>query len=390
LHPAQQRIKDGAARFNVLACGRRFGKTTMIVDLLAETSISGYPACYFAPTYKMMSEVWREMSTTLRPIASRVSAQERRIELITGGVVDMWSLDTPNAARGRKYKRVAVDEAGMVKDLQTAWEQVIRPTLADYEGDAWFPGTPKGRNFFHTMFRWGQDETRPDWRSWQLPTIANPHIKPSEIEAMRREMPERSFAQEIEATFLEDGGAVFRKVRTQATATPQASRHHAHTYVFGVDWARSNDYTVISVIDATMNELCFMDRFTQIDYEVQLMRLKSLAHAFEPSVIWAESNSMGGPLVERLQSEGLPVVQFNTTNSTKNVAITALALAFERGDLRILNDEVLINELEGYEQEVLPISGAVRYGAPEGQHDDCVMSLAIAWQGISGATWGTV
>ena len=104
----------------------------MIVDLLAETSISGYPACYFAPTYKMMSEVWREMSTTLRPIASRVSAQERRLELITGGVVDMWSLDQPNAARGRKYKRVAVDEAGMVKDLQTAWEQVIRPTLADY------------------------------------------------------------------------------------------------------------------------------------------------------------------------------------------------------------------------------------------------------------------
>lgn len=144
LHPAQEQIRNERARFNVLACGRRFGKTTMIVDLLAETSISGYPACYFAPTYKMMSEVWREMSTTLRPIASRVSAQERRLELITGGVVDMWSLDQPNAARGRKYKRVAVDEAGMVKDLQTAWEQVIRPTLADYEGDAWFPGTPKG------------------------------------------------------------------------------------------------------------------------------------------------------------------------------------------------------------------------------------------------------
>mgnify|MGYP000143137456 FL=1 len=67
-----------------------------------------------------------------------------------------------------------------------------------------------------------------------------------------------------------------------------------------------------------------------------------------------------------------------------------LGLAFERGDLRILNDEVLINELEGYEQEVMPMSGTVRYGAPDGQHDDCVMSLAIAWQGIAGATWGTV
>ena len=143
-------------------------------------------------------------------------------------------------------------------------------TLADYEGDAWFPGTPKGRNFFYTMYRWGQDDRRSEWRSWQLPTAANPHIKPTEIEAMRREMPERSFAQEILATFLEDGGGVFRRVRAQATAAAQSSRHHAHTYVFGVDWARSNDYTVISVIDATTKELCYLDRFTQIDYDREM------------------------------------------------------------------------------------------------------------------------
>jgi hypothetical protein len=91
---------------------------------------------------------------------------------------------------------------------------------------------------------------------------------------------------------------------------------------------------------------------------------------------------MGEPLVEQLQRDGLPVQPFLTTNATKAAAIDALALAFERGDIRILNDPVLIGELQAYEMERLP-SGMMRYNAPSGMHDDTVMSLALAWQGAS-------
>jgi len=43
---------------------------------------------------------------------------------------------------------------------------------------------------------------------------------------------------------------------------------------------------------------------------------------------------------------------------------------------------VLINELQSYEMERLP-SGLMSYGAPDGLHDDCVMSLALAWHGVN-------
>lgn len=69
-------------------------------------------------------------------------------------------------------------------------------------------------------------------------------------------------------------------------------------------------------------------------------------------------------------------VQF--TNATKANLVEALALAFERGDLQILNDPLLVGELQAYEMERLP-SGLVRYSAPDGLHDDIVMSLALAW-----------
>jgi hypothetical protein len=125
----------------------------------------------------------------------------------------------------------------------------------------------------------------------------------------------------------------------------------------------------------------YVDRFNQIDYALQTQRLKVLRDRYQPGVIIAESNAMGEPLVEQLWRDGLPVQPFTTTNATKAQIIDGLSMAFERGEITILNDDILINELQAYEMTRLP-SGLFRYSAPEGMHDDCVMSLALAWAGV--------
>jgi hypothetical protein len=93
---------------------------------------------------------------------------------------------------------------------------------------------------------------------------------------------------------------------------------------------------------------------------------------------------MGGAVIEQLRSDRLPVTSFITTNAPKAAAIEALALAFERGTITIPNDPALLGELQAFEAKPLP-SGMTRSAAPEGLHDDCVMSLALAWQGLG--TW---
>jgi phage terminase large subunit-like protein len=381
-HAAQQRVVSEAARFNVLACGRRWGKTTLGVDLLVPPALEGYPVAWFAPTYKMLTEVWREVRRVFLPATERVNAQEHRLELVTGGVVDMWSLDTPNTARGRRYRRIVADEAAMVSDLEDAWNAVLRPTLVDFKGDAWFLSTPKGYGHFRALFDAGQDPQRPDWASWQMPTTSNPHIDPEEVEAARLMLPERTYAQEFLAQFLEDGGGVFRRVRDAATATLQDGKQAGHRYVVGVDWGKMEDFTVLVVIDTSTQEVVCVDRFNQIDYAIQVPRLQALCERFSPDAVYAEQNSIGVPLIEQLQRAGLPVYPFVTTNASKAVAIDALALAFERGEIRIPDDPVLVGELLAYDAERLP-GGLLRYGAPSGMHDDCVMALALAWQGAS-------
>jgi hypothetical protein len=99
-------------------------------------------------------------------------------------------------------------------------------------------------------------------------------------------------------------------------------------------------------------------------------------------MILAESNSIGEPIIEQLRRDGLPVRGFTTTSASKALIIEALALAFEKESIRIIDDPVLVGELQAYESVRLP-GGMTRYGAPEGMHDDCVMAVAIGWHAVA-------
>ena len=391
-HPAQQQILDQAHRFNVLAIGRRGGKSALGQLILARTALDGKPGAYLAPTYKLLAEFWRELVNVLKPVTRRKLEDEHRLELITGGVIECWSTDTGDPARGRRYARVVLDEAAMMPNLMDIWNLAVRPTLVDLGGDAWFLSTPKGLNDFYFLYLLGQDSQQPEWSSWQMPTTVNPYIKPGEIEMARHELPERAFAQEFEARFLEvEGAGVFRGVDAASMLQPRAPEKH-HQYVFGVDWARDLDFTVVSVIDASTRQQVALDRFNRIDWEFQTERLHRWAKAYMPRLIVAEANAMGGPIVSRLQTgymlltgefrPALPVQAWTATNATKASVVQALSLALEQNEITLLDDPVQKGELQAFESSVTA-SGLVRYAAPEGMHDDTVIALALAWSGAA-------
>jgi hypothetical protein len=209
-----------------------------------------------------------------------------------------------------------------------------------------------------------------------MPTASNPVIDPAEIEAARQDMSEMSFAQEFLATFVAWEGAVFRGILEAASASFDAQPESGHEYVIGVDWGRSIDFTVFCVVDVTTRTMVELDRSNRVDYVLQRSRLKALCQKWRPSCIVAEANSIGQPIIEQLWRDGLPVQPFNTTNASKAQIIEGLALALERGQVRILPDPVLLAELQCFQCERLP-SGLMRYSASPGSHDDTVMALAL-------------
>lgn len=384
LHAGQQAIIGSAKRFNSVPCGRRFGKTTMGLALAFYGAphspgglAKGFDVGWFAPTYKILDEAWRSAKNVLYNGITRIDSQQRRIELTTGAALDFWTLEKSDCGRGRRYGLTIIDEAGLSRNLEEAWNESIRATLTDYKGGGWFFGTPKGRNFFYQLSTRAENSGQwPDWASHHAPTTDNPFIDPVEVEAAKKSLPERIFAQEYLAVFLDDGGGVFRGVQQAVNDEVRAYSSDAHGIVIGADWGRYNDFTVFMVMDRSGRVLA-VDRFTDIDYGLQIGRLEALYERFPRAVIMAESNSMGGPIIEAIQRRGLPVTAFDTTALSKRAIIEALSLAFERNEITIPGEPWLIDELLAYEQERLP-GGTLRYGAPTGGHDDGVMALAIA------------
>ncbi len=384
-HPGQRAILQHPARFKVVACGRRFGKTETGKILLVERALAGGVGWWISPTYRMADDVWRDLKRALDGAIARKNEEMRRLDVIGGGVIRVRSGRDPDGLRGAGLDLAVLDEAAYLHP--DVWRAAIRPALADRRGEALFLSTPRGRNWFWGVWMNGQSAAHPDWMSWRFPTAANPLIDPGEIEAARALLPERVFREEYLAEFQDDGGLVFRRVDACATVPPGEQPEPGTRYVFGVDWAREDDFTCIAVLDADRRRLVALDRFNEIGWALQRGRLAALADRWQPEAIWAEANSIGGPNIEALQAEGLPVIPFTTTATSKGPLIEALALALERDELAILPDAALVNELGAYRLERLP-SGRFRYGAPPGGHDDCVIALALAWHGAQQAGVG--
>lgn len=382
MHQSQEQIKRERKRHNVIDCGRRFGKNILLQDLAVEAALAGMPVGWGAPVYKQMMDDYRALENTLAPVTLGKSKTEMRIEVINNGSIEFHSLDKPDNIRGKKFKRFIVNEAAFVPNLIDIRNFIITPTLIDYQGDEYYSGTPKGMNGFYALYIQNGD----DWMRWHMSSYSNPHIPKSELDDLRKVMNERAFAQEILAQFIEDGAGVFRNIHKSATVTRLEQGETGHQYAIGADWGRTDDATVFCVIDANTRACVYMDRMTDTDFAMQRMRLKALAERFNNALCLVETNSIGQPQLEELQRMGVAVNGFTTTNASKAQVIDALALAFEQGSISIINDETLINELVAYASERLP-SGLVRYSAPEGLHDDCVISLALAYWAVKPGDW---
>ena len=370
LHEGQRRIADHPARFKVVMCGRRFGKSALGIRWLCDGVLAKESCAWFAPNYKYAGDAWRELIERLGPIITSKNEQERRIECRGGGVLEVWTMDSPDPARGRKYHRVVVDEAGLVSELLTLWQAAIRPTLVDFAGRALFLGTPKGRRHgFMSLFQRGEGEDEK-WQSFRAATLDNPYIPPEEVEEARRELPEAVFRQEFEGIPTDDGAnpfgldAVRGSIGELSTEVP---------VVYGLDLARAVDYTAVVGLDA-WGRVCRLDRF-QLPWHETKAKLKAMVGAVP---VVADATGVGDAIVSDLRTMGVDVTPHVFTAPSKLRLMQRLVAAFQGKQLRV-PDGWLVRELETF--EFVYGNSGVRYEAPKGMHDDGVMALGLALHG---------
>ena len=364
----------------MIACGRRWGKSTLAGTMALTAADVGGQVAWVAPTYANSRPMWRFLeSLTAQTDMVQAHKTDRSLNFLHGGRISVFTADNDIALRGEAFDYVFIDEAARVSEA--TYQDVLLPTLADRDGKLVAISTPKGRNWFWREWLRGAEHTE-NYASWTAPSSDNPleNIRKA-AELARESVASQTYRQEWLAEFIEDGGGVFRGVLDCVREHP-TEPEPGRSYAMGVDWGRTNDATVFTVMCIETAQVVAVERMQDTAYALQLDRLQRLHARWQPYAILAEANSMGGPLVEALQRLELPVQSFTTTAITKPPLIDALALAIERGDIGLTNNTTLLTELQAYESERLP-SGAVRYSAPGGMHDDHVISLALAWRAVA-------
>lgn len=378
--PSQAEVLDHGARFKVLACGRRWGKTILGNNWLDEGAFNEGGQCWWiSPTYAQSKLVFREKIDAAErggAVAAfrDVSHSELRIQLHNGGVMHFKSGDNYKSLRGPGLKRVVLDEAAFMD--RALWEEVLRPTLSDTQGKALIASTPKGKNWFFEVWTRGQDPLQPEYQSWRFPTSDNPLVPAADIEEARRSLPADVFAQEYEAEFLENNAGVFRNIAACAVARRQDPVPGV-TYYAGLDLARLSDFTVLTIVDAAGVQV-YQDRYNLLDWSVQKQRILHDLKRYNDACCLQDSTGIGDPIFDDLRRAGARIEGYKFTNESKAKLVEFLQLAFDQRRLQILDDPVLRHELEVYEY-TMNRSGTVSYNAPDGYHDDTVIALALAW-----------
>jgi hypothetical protein len=374
LHPGQARVKASPARFRSCMFGRRWGKNVLGVDEAMTSALAGKTVGWFEPTYKYLLESWNELVSRLRVVATHVSDQHKRLELITGGVIEAWTCDTPDPARGRAYDLVIINEAGIIRELLEIWQQAIRPTLTDRQGRALFMGTPKGRSHDFSLIH-TKAETTPSWEAFRGPTADNPYIPglEEELAQAKAELPPQVFAQEYEGIPSDDGGNPFGLDAIRACVGEPPVELEA--VAFGWDFARAQDWTVGVALDKDYHVVAF-ERWQLVPWGETRSRVLKVTGA---TPAWGDSTAMGGDVVvEDLQRAGCPMIGVPFSQKMKQLLMERLAVCLQQRKLRF-PDGPIRAELESFGYEYTKFG--VRYTAPAGLHDDCVMALALAVYG---------
>ena len=360
-HINQQKILDSQSRFRVVMAGRRFGKSELSQIEIIINSLQGRNVAYITPTYQL-ARVFFEQLIKVVPFESNKS--ELSIKFPNDGSVEFFTGERLDNLRGRKFHLVVIDEASFIPNLEDGWLNSIRPTLTDYKGRALFISTPKGKNFFYSLcLKSGE----PDWESFKFTTYDNPYIDKTEIDDARLQLPEVVFEQEYMANPAENaanpfGSMYIRQCTFEVSQEPPIA--------FGIDLAKSVDFTVIIGLDRN-GSVCHFDRF-QKDWR----QTKQVINNLPRVPILMDSTGVGDPIFEDLQRDGLNVQGYKFTSTSKQQLMEGLSSAIQQRRITFPQGKIT-EELEVFEYQYTAFG--VKYSAPQGFHDDCVMALGLAW-----------
>jgi hypothetical protein len=380
LYPAQQAaifdardLNGQAARYALIEASTKAGKTVGCMAWLVEQAvIHGSPGrayWWVAPVYPQARIAFRRIKRGLPRALYRANDGEMTLTLPNGSTIWFKSAEKPDNLYGEDVYAAVIDEASRCREA--SWI-AVRSTLTATRGPVRIIGNVKGRSNWHYKLARKAEAGEPGMAYAKLTAwdaVAGGVLAREEIEDAQRLLPDNVFRELYLAEPSDDDGNPFGLKHIDACTVRELSP--AATVCVGGDLAKSIDWTVLIGLDKRRCMTGF-DRWQKLPWDKTSERILGLVGK-APTLL--DSTGVGDPVVEGLTKKRPTIEGFKFTATSKQQLMEGLAVAIQSHDLGIVAGPV-IAELENFEYRYTRTG--VRYSAPDGYHDDCVMALALA------------
>ena len=312
----QRKCHQLKKRFTVLALHRRAGKTELAIMELLDKAMRCQQELglffYVAPYLKQAKAIaWSRLKRKLEQLrrTNAVAINEGELSVTfrhNGASIRIFGADNPDAMRGVRLDGVVLDEVAWI--APEAWNDIVQPALSDRMGWAVFIGTPCGVNLFSELFYKAQQ--LPDWHAARFTVYETGALDPQEVERLRRDMPEHSFARE----YLCDFSAAGEDQLISLTDAEEASKREymprdieRAPRILGVDPARFGDDR--SVIVKRQGLVMFPPLvFRGVDNMDLAARVANVITEWRPDAVFIDSGA-GAGVIDRLRQLGYDVIE---------------------------------------------------------------------------------
>jgi hypothetical protein len=374
-------IINESYKYYILNIGRQFGKTMLGINQMLYWAINhkGCNIAWVTPIYKQSKKVFDEMEKVTK---SSGLFEYNRSDLTISGFnsqIQFFSGERPDNIRGNTFDYLIVDEMAFTRP--ELWSEVLSATVLVKGKKVIFISTPKGKNHFYQLSLQPNYDNR--YKYFHYSSYDNPMIDAEDLEERKRSLPKHIFEQEYLAKFIDNASGLFKNVDSCIIESAERTQK----LFGGLDIGRADDYTVLTILNKNY-QMVYVQRWRQQEWSKIIDEVATKIREYNAE-IFVEVNNQGDVFFEMLQNKVYNNIQpYVTTTATKPIMIEDLAVHFENKDIGILNENWLIDELNAFTYIYNEKTRRVQYGAPQGVHDDGVMSLALAVQSIKKNQYG--
>ena len=400
----QQRFHRSRAQIRCVVAGRQSGKTHAAAEEVVRLILArpGSESCLLMPTYKSTKAALRHLRRVVARLGRRVRWKEvdKCFVFPSGAVLYVRTAENKDGVptRGLTLDGVLwVDEAAYVP--RTAWEAARLTQAAVAEPRVIVTSTPCGRNWVWEEWHAGRPgpQQNPLNESFRFRSVDSPFCNADFIADMRKKLGAKKAMQELNAEFLGDAGAAFAHEHVRTLFAGKLAFRGAQRSL-GVDLAKERDFTVCTLMNE-FGEAWVLGRWQHVAWPDTERRITQFAEQHDAVVVvdLGHGGGYGGAMHDYLsRSLGAGRLLGVRTGNLGVKAQLCEALIADVENRRLQVSEGTLNphlrhELTFFESHREIVGGVerIRYHGPQGEgeddHDDCVISLALAnWGRLHG------